>query len=106
MEHCFGPLRTEKNRADLTACTENIMLARVTHFPAPIAELCDPEKMPEYLRAAHEHKDEMLERNCMGRRFRKDSEWLEKLFDLCTGVTGSEEVSLKKRLQATRARGR
>ena len=76
------PPLTEKNRDDLTACAGNILLARETHFPATIAELYDPAKMPENLRAAHERNDEVLERIYIGRRFRNDTERLEKLFDL------------------------
>lgn len=76
------PTLTEKNRADLTTCAENILLARETHFPATIAELYDPSKMPENLRAAHERNDEVLERIYIGRHFRNDTERLEKLFEL------------------------
>lgn len=78
------PKLTEQNKADLTRCAENILLAREAHFPATIAELYDPEKMPENLRYAHERNDEVLERIYIGRRFRNDTERLEKLFDLYT----------------------
>ena len=40
------PKLTEKNRADLTQCAEDILLAREAHFPVTIADLYDPEKMP------------------------------------------------------------
>ena len=40
------------------------------------------EKMPENLRAAHERNDEVLERIYIGRRFRNDTERLEKLFGM------------------------
>lgn len=81
------PHLTEKNKANLTHCAEDILLAREAHFPATIAELYDPEKMPENLRAAHEHNDEVLERIYIGRRFRNDTERLEKLFELYTKMT-------------------
>ncbi len=76
------PTLTEKNRTDLTECAENILLAREAHFPAIIAELYDPDRMPDNLRAAHERNDEVLERIYIGRRFRNDTERLEKLFEL------------------------
>lgn len=76
------PTLTEKNRADLTRGAEHILLAREAHFPATIADLYDPQKMPDNLRAAHERNDEILERIYIGRRFRNDTERLEKLFDL------------------------
>lgn len=82
------PPLTEKNKADLTRTAEDILLARERHFPATIAELYDPEKMPEDLRRAHERNDEVLERIYIGRRFRNDTERLETLFGLYTEMTG------------------
>ena len=40
------PTLTEKNKADLTRCAEDILLAREAHFPATIADLYDPDNMP------------------------------------------------------------
>jgi len=81
------PKLTEKNKADLTRCAEDILLAREAHFPATIADLYDPEEMPADLRAAHDRNDETLERIYIGRRFRNDTERLEKLFELYTRMT-------------------
>jgi hypothetical protein len=78
------PKLTEKNKEDLTRCAEDILLAREAHFPATIADLYDPEEMPADLRAAHDRNDETLERIYIGRRFRNDTERLEKLFELYT----------------------
>jgi hypothetical protein len=88
------PSLTGKNKADLTRCGEDILLAREAHFPATIADLYDPEKMPDDLRAAHERNDETLERIYIGRRFRNDTERLEKLFDLYTKMIADK--ALKK----------
>jgi N-6 DNA Methylase len=84
------PLLTEQNKADLTCCAENILLAREAHFPATIADLYDPDAMPENLRQAHEHNDEVLERIYIGRRFKNDTERLEKLFDLYTKMVAAK----------------
>jgi hypothetical protein len=81
------PILTDQNKADLTACAESILLAREVHFPATIADLYDPDTMPDNLRRAHEHNDEVLERIYIGRRFRNDTERLEKLFDLYNKMT-------------------
>ena len=81
------PKLTEKNKEDLTRCAEDILLAREAHFPATIADLYDPEKMPDDLRAAHDRNDEVLERIYIGRRFKNDTERLEKLFELYTKMT-------------------
>ncbi|PYE86939.1 class I SAM-dependent DNA methyltransferase [Phyllobacterium leguminum] len=83
------PPLTENNKADLTRCAEDILLAREAHFPATIADLYDPATMPANLRAAHERNDEALERIYIGRRFRNDTERLEKLFELYTKMVGS-----------------
>ena len=76
------PKLTEKNKDDLTRCAEDILLAREAHFPATIADLYKPDAMPENLRTAHAYNDEVLERIYIGRRFRNDTERLEKLFAL------------------------
>ncbi|MBJ7526481.1 MAG: class I SAM-dependent DNA methyltransferase, partial [Sphingomonadaceae bacterium] len=81
------PTLTDQNKADLKRCAEDILLAREAHFPATIADLYDPENMPDDLRRAHEANDEMLERIYIGRRFKNDTERLEKLFELYTKMT-------------------
>jgi len=86
------PLLTEQNKADLTACAENILLAREAHFPATIADLYAPNNMPENLRHAHERNDEVLERIYIGRRFKNDTERLEKLFELYTKMTAAAKA--------------
>ena len=87
------PLLTEQNKADLTACAENILLAREAHFPASIADLYDPATMPDNLRQAHARNDEVLERIYIGRRFKNDTERLEKLFELYTKMTTAAKAA-------------
>lgn len=87
------PKLTEKNKGDLTRCAEDILLAREAHWPATIADLYNPEKMPADLRAAHDRNDETLERIYIGRRFKNDTERLEKLFELYTKMTSRKEVA-------------
>ncbi|MBB6193075.1 hypothetical protein FHS51_003331 [Sphingobium wenxiniae] len=94
------PTLTEQNKADLTRCAEGILLAREAHFPLTIADLYDPQKMPEDLRAAHERNDEVLERIYIGRRFQNDTERLEKLFDLYTKMVGKGGPKKGKRKAA------
>ena len=89
------PPLTERNKADLTRCAEDILLAREAHFPATIADLYDPEAMPADLRAAHERNDEVLERIYIGRRFRNDTERLEKLFELYTKMVANDAATPK-----------
>jgi hypothetical protein len=94
------PTLTEQNKADLTRCAEDILLAREAHFPATIADLYDPDTMPENLRYAHERNDEVLERIYIGRRFKNDTERLEKLFELYTKMT--EAAKAKPAVKTTR----
>jgi hypothetical protein len=96
------PMLTEQNKADLTRCAEDILLAREAHFPATIADLYDPETMPDNLRHAHERNDEVLERIYIGRRFKNDTERLEKLFELYTKMTAADKA--KPAAKATRGR--
>ncbi len=91
------PLLTEQNKADLTRCAEDILLAREAHFPDTIADLYAPGAMPANLRHAHERNDEVLERIYIGRRFKNDTERLEKLFDLYTKITADKEKSATKK---------
>jgi hypothetical protein len=97
------PLLTEQNKADLTASAEAILLAREAHFPATIADLYAPGDMPDNLRRAHEHNDEVLERIYIGRRFKNDTERLEKLFELYTKMTGPAAKALKKATRGEKA---
>ncbi|MBP6895211.1 MAG: class I SAM-dependent DNA methyltransferase [Pseudacidovorax sp.] len=94
------PALTDKNKADLTRCAEDILLAREHHFPATIADLYDPDEMPDDLRAAHERNDEVLERIYIGRRFKNDTERLEKLFDLYTKMTAEAAPAKAKKRKA------
>ena len=97
------PALTEKNKADLARCAEDILLAREAHYPATIAELYDPDDMPANLRAAHERNDEVLERIYIGRRFKNDTERLEKLFELYTKMMKADDLrKTKSKKEGTR----
>ncbi len=84
------PALTEKNKSDLTKCAEDILLARELHFPTTISELYERDSMPPNLRDAHDRNDEVLERIYIGRRFKNDTERLEKLFELYTKMTSKK----------------
>ena len=95
------PTLTEKNKADLTQCAEGILLTREAYFPATIADLYDSDNMPADLREVHERNDEVLERIYIGRRFRNDTERLEKLFELYTKMTAGQGATDKKKAGAS-----
>ncbi len=92
------PTLTDRNKADLTRCAEEILLAREHYFPATIADMYDRDRMDTefpLVREAHDRNDEILERIYIGRRFKNDTERLEKLFELYTKMT-SQQASSKK----------
>jgi hypothetical protein len=68
-----------------------------------IANLCAAENMPTNLRQAHdtpkeslrERNDEILERIYIGRRFKNDTERLEKIFELDTKMTTQQPLPKK-----------
>ncbi len=94
------PDLTEQNKVDLTRCAEKILLARESHYPKTIADLYNPETMPANLREAHEHNDETLERIYLGRRFKNDTERLEKLFELYTQMTAKKTAANETKVTA------
>ena len=88
------PTLTDKNRNGLSRCAEDILLAREAHFPATIADIYGRD-MPDDLREAHDRNDELLERIYIGRRFKNDTERLEKLFDMYAKTRASSEGTKK-----------
>ncbi len=92
------PTLTDKNKADLTRCAEEILLAREQYFPATIADMYDRDRMDTefpLVREAHDRNDEILERIYIGRRFKNDTERLEKLFELYTKMTSQQPLPKK-----------
>lgn len=78
------PNLTASDKERLTLCAEEILLAREAHYPATLGELYS-EEMPEHLKRAHFRNDDTVERIYLGRRFKNDTERLEKLFELYNG---------------------
>jgi hypothetical protein len=76
------PKFTDDQLAALTKSAMTILRCRLTHHPKTIADLYDPDKMPDDLRAAHKANDDLLESMYIGRPFRNDTERLEHLFKL------------------------
>jgi hypothetical protein len=48
------------------------------------------------VREAHERNDEIIERIYIGRRFKNDTERLEKLFEMYSKMTSKQETSKKQ----------
>ncbi|KIC23383.1 class I SAM-dependent DNA methyltransferase [Leisingera sp. ANG-S3] len=76
------PRFTPGQLEQLNASARMILKTRYMHHPKTIAELYDPDKIPDDLREVHRQNDELLESMYIGRPFRNDTERLEKLFKL------------------------
>ena len=92
------PNLTRKNFEDLTRSAQDILLAREAYFPCSIADLYNPESMPKELRLAHDRNDEILERIYIGRRFKNDTERLEKLFELYAQMISASSSEKNKKV--------
>lgn len=91
------PKLTEKNISDLNKTGANILLARESYYPAPISILYEPDNLLEKLANAHDSNDETLERIYIGRKFKNDTERLEKLFDLYSKMVDIQAGKSTKR---------
>ena len=89
------PAWTESDLLELARGSTNILLARESYWPATIADMYDPGRMDtefSRLREAHDNNDEVLERIYIGRRFKNDTERLEKLFEMYAAATEKEAL--------------
>ena len=76
------PAISNQKKEELTQCTLNILDERAKHSEKTLAELYDPDKMPEGLREAHHQNDLAVERCYRSTPFSSDEERLEYLFKL------------------------
>ena len=76
------PKFTAEQLEQLSASARRILKTRYSHYPKTIAQLYDPEKMPDDLRQVHLENDALLETMYIGRPFKNDTERLERLFKL------------------------
>jgi hypothetical protein len=81
------PLLSENQRDLLSERAFAVLEAREHHSDKTLAQLYDPEKMPEELREAHQFLDAAVDQLYRKRPFRSDNERLELLFDMYEGAT-------------------
>ena len=77
----FPPI-SDKQKKELEQHVYNILGEREKHSEKTLAQLYDPDKMPEGLREAHRQNDLAVERCYRSRPFESDEERLEYLFKL------------------------
>ncbi len=89
-----------KQKESLSLYVFAILDERAKHPEKTMAQLYDPEKMPDGLRQAHQELDEAIERCYRLQPFKTDTERLEYLFKLY------EEMTTKETLFATQPKRR
>lgn len=81
------PKISEAKRTRLTEAAEEVLLARADYPERTLAELYDPDKMPQNLREAHAALDDMVDSCYSGYPFAGDEARLECLFKLYEKMT-------------------
>jgi hypothetical protein len=84
--YCYNtfpfPQISIQRKEELTQCAFRILEEREKHSEKTLAQLYDPDKMPEGLKEAHRLNDEAVERCYRSTPFNGDEERLEYLFKL------------------------
>lgn len=85
------PNISEKQKEAITNNVYNILEEREKHPEKTMAELYDPDKMPDGLKEAHRLLDELIERCYRSTPFRSDEERLSYLFNLYEKIVENEK---------------
>ena len=81
------PILSEDQKDKLTKSAKNILMIRENHSEKTLANMYDPDKMPDDLREAHNENDILVDRLYKNTGFRNDEERLAALFDLYEQMT-------------------
>ena len=81
------PFISDTKKSEIEEAATNVLLARENYPEKTLADLYDPEKMPEDLREAHEELDAIVESCYPGAPFPNDEARLECLFKLYEKMT-------------------
>lgn len=85
------PKISQSQKEELEQCVFRILEERENHSEKTLAQLYDPEKMPEGLREAHRLNDLAVERCYRSKPFESDEERLEYLFKLYEKMIAEEK---------------
>jgi hypothetical protein len=86
------PNISESQKEELTQSVFRILEERENHSEKTLAQLYDPDKMPEGLREAHRLNDLAVERCYRSKPFETDEERLEYLFKLYEKMIAEEKA--------------
>ncbi|MFT5660204.1 MAG: hypothetical protein ACI9TV_000845 [Sulfurimonas sp.] len=89
------PNITDKQKEELTKLVFNILDEREQHSGKTLAQLYDPDKMPQDLKEAHHQLDLAIERCYRKKPFKSDEERLEYLFKLYEEMIEKEKSITK-----------
>lgn len=81
------PKISDEKRKEIEAAAEEILLVRADYPGSTLADLYDPDKMPDDLREAHHNLDLIVESCYRDKPFESDEERLECLFKLYEKMT-------------------
>ena len=84
------PSISDTKKSEIEEAATNVLLVRENYPEKTLADLYDPEKMPEDLRAAHEELDAIVESCYPGAPFPNDEARLECLFKLYEKMTANK----------------
>jgi hypothetical protein len=87
----FPPI-SDQRKQEITQCVFRILEERERHSEKTLAQLYDPDKMPDGLREAHRQNDLAIERCYRSRPFESDEERLEYLFKLYEKMIAEEKI--------------
>lgn len=97
--HTFPvPALSDVQKQELEEHAWSIITVREGHPGKTIGDIYDPEDMPVELLAAHRALDESLERICIGRPFRNDTERLEYLFKQYVALKRKQKSGFNREL--------
>ncbi len=85
------PSISDQRKQEISQCVFRILEEREKHPHKTLAQLYDPDKMPEGLREAHRLNDLAIERCYRSRPFESDEERLEYLFKLYEKMIAEEQ---------------
>lgn len=85
------PSISDSQKFEIEAAAEEVLLARAGYPGNTLADLYDPDKMPEDLRKAHENLDAIVESCYPGAPFANDEARLECLFKLYEKMTSNKK---------------
>lgn len=86
------PKISDAQKQELTQCAFRILEERENHSEKTLAQLYDPDKMPQGLREAHRLNDLAVERCYRSKPFETDEERLEYLFKLYEQMIAEEKT--------------